>query len=303
MNHNHSHSHSHSHNHAEGLSNVGIAFILNFFFAIAEVVGGILFGSTAILSDAIHDLGDSLALGLSYVFEKVGKKETDNIYTYGYKRITVIGAIINIVILSVGTAFVFKEAVESFLNPGVVIAEGMFFMSVFGIVVNGISVLRMKGSKNILDKTVVMHLLEDLLGWIAVFIVSIVIYFTKFYLLDSMLSFVICAIIVRNIIINIISTYKIIMQAVPDEELYEEIREHLREVKGVKTIKALNMWSLDGEEHVVTSSIVISKEAAAEKVLEEIKQMLEHDGIKKSTVELVVSLTEDNTISKEEVNQ
>jgi cobalt-zinc-cadmium efflux system protein len=282
----HNHTHNHSHNDINGASNVAIAFLLNFGFSIVEIIGGLIFGSVAILSDAVHDLGDSLALGLSYIFEKIGKRSSNNKYTYGYKRLSVIGAIINIVVLSVGTIFVFKEAVESFINPSPVIAEGMFIMAIFGILINGFSVIRMRGTKNILDRTVMMHLLEDLLGWVAVFIVSIVIYFTKLYILDSILTFIICVIIGRNIVANIVNVINIIMQAVPDSELYDEIKEHIMEIDGVESINAFNMWTLDGEEHIVTTSITTNKDIGTNKILVNIKEMLKEEGIHNSTIEL-----------------
>ncbi len=283
----HNHSHSHNHNHSEGVSNVTLAFLLNFGFSILELVGGIITGSTAILSDAVHDFGDSIALALSFVFEKVGKRRANEKYTYGYKRISLIGAFINIIVLSVGTIFVFSEALQSLVNPMPVKAEGMLLLSFIGIAINGASVFRMKGSKKILDKTVMMHLMEDLLGWIAVLVVSIVIYFTNWYILDPILSLGICIIIGRNIYVNLKTAILIIMQRVPDEDLYEEIKEHLMEMNEIEKIEKLNMWTMDGEMHVVTASIKTLENTDKNDVLNKVKEMLNNEGINESTIEVL----------------
>ncbi|MDF2700866.1 MAG: Cation transporter [Haloplasmataceae bacterium] len=277
---------NHSHEHIQGKSNITVAFMLNFSFAIIEIIGGLITNSAAILSDAVHDFGDSLSLALSLIFEKISKKAPTNKFTYGYKRLSVIGAFINIIVLSIGTILVLKEAIESFANPKAVMAEGMFIMAILGILINGVSVYRMSGSKKILDKTVMMHLLEDLLGWIAVFMVSIVIYFTHLYILDSIISLVICIIIGRNIYLNIKNTIKIIMQAVPDQGLFNEIKDHLTKIKGVESVDKLNLWTLDGEEHVLTSIITIKQIASSNEVLADIKEMLLHVGIEESTIEI-----------------
>lgn len=281
------HSHNHSHGHSEGVSNVTMAFLLNFGFSILELFGGIITGSTAILSDAVHDFGDSLALALSFIFEKVGKKESNEKYTYGYKRLSLIGAFINITVLSVGTIFVFNQALQALANPTAVKAEGMLFLAVIGIVINGASVFRMKGSKKILDKTVMMHLMEDLLGWVAVLVVSVVIYFTNWYILDPILSLGICFVIGRNIYFNLKTALMIIMQRVPDEDLYEEIKEHLIEMDEIENIEKINMWTMDGEMHVVTASIKALENTNKNDVLNKIKKMLNNEGIKESTIEVL----------------
>ena len=282
----HNHNHSHLHNHNDSVSNVTLAFLLNLGFSIIELFGGIITGSTAILSDAVHDFGDSLSLALSFIFEKVGNKESNEKYTYGYKRISLIGALINIVVLSVGTVFVFTEAVQALLNPTYVKAEGMLLLAIIGIVINGVSVFRMKGSKKILDKTVMMHLMEDLLGWIAVLVVSIVIYFTSWYILDPILSLAISVIIGRNIYNNLRDAIMIIMQRVPDEELYNNIKNNLISMEEIDSIEKINMWTIDGEVHILTASIKAVNDANKSNLLEKIKDMLLSKDIKESTIEI-----------------
>jgi cobalt-zinc-cadmium efflux system protein len=280
-------SHNHNHSHHKP-SNIGIAFLLNFSFSIIEIIGGILTNSTAILSDAVHDLGDSLSLAFSLFAEKASKKDKTDQYTYGFKRFSLIGALVNIIVLLVGTAYVLREAIEALFNPQAVHSEGMLLLAILGIAVNGFSVLRMKGSNKILDKSVVMHLLEDLLGWFAVLIVSIVITFTEWYVLDPILSIFIAFIVLRNICYNGKEAYKILMQAVPDEALYQHIREHILDINEVKSIDHMNMWTLDGEEHVVTMVIKIEGNVLAEALRRKLKAILIDEGINKSNVEIVI---------------
>lgn len=279
-----SHNHNHSHNKP---SNIGIAFLLNFSFSIIEIIGGILTNSTAILSDAVHDLGDSLALALSFFTERLSKKDATEKYPYGFKRLSLIGAIINILVLSIGTGYVISEAVISFQNPQEVDSIGMLWLAILGIAINGLAVLKMKDSKKILDKTVVMHLLEDLMGWVAVLVVSIVIYFTNWYILDPILSMFIALVIIRNIWINSKLVFSILMQSVPDESLYQELKEHMESIEGVKLVDNFKLWSLDGEEHVASITLLTQENADAQKIRLNAKNIFTNHSIKQTTVEVI----------------
>lgn len=276
-------SHSHSHSHNGTSKNILIACILNFSFSIFELIGGILTGSSAILSDAIHDFGDSLSLFLSLVLQFFTKKAPTKKYTYGFSRLSVIGAIINIIVLSFGTIFIIITAINKLINPTSVVASGMFFMSIFGILVNLISVIRMHGSINILDKSVALHLLEDLLGWIAVAIVSIVIYFTDFYFLDPILSLIISIILIKNIYTNLKDIINIIMQALPNDTLYSDIQKIVLENNNIINVNKLNIWTLDGENHIATMSVNISDDID----ISLLKNKLNKLGVNDTTVETI----------------
>lgn len=283
--------HKHSHDHKNTSSNIAVAFLLNFTFAIIELIGGIFINSVAILSDAAHDFGDSLTLGMSWIFEKKSKMKPNDRYTYGYKRLAIIGAIINIMILSVATGFVIYKAITNIISPHIVLSEGMFVLSIFGMLANGLAVLRMKGSKKLLDKTVMFHLLEDLLGWIAVFFVSIILYFTKFYILDSILSLMISAILIKIIIENIKESYCIIMQASPSNEYTKKIKEKLLAIDGVNEILALHIWTLDGDENVLTAKIVVEEN---KNPIIQIKELLDSEKIKENTIEIQKYILQQN---------
>lgn len=278
-----SHNHSHNHIHNGTNKNILIACILNFSFSIFELIGGLLTGSSAILSDALHDFGDSISLFLSLVLQFFAKKTPTKKYTYGFSRLSVIGAIINIIVLSIGTVFIIINAIDKLINPSSVVASGMFFMSIFGIFVNLFSVIRMNGSLNILDKSVALHLLEDLIGWIAVFIVSIVIYFTDFYFLDPILSLVISAILIKNIYTNSKEIINIVMQAVPNQDIYKQTEKIILDIKNISVINKLNIWSLDGENHIASMSVNICGEID----ILYLKNQLSELGISETTIETV----------------
>ncbi len=295
-NHNHNHAH-HDHNHSsihghchhntseQKFSNITIAFLLNFIFSIIEFFGGIYTGSTAILSDAIHDFSDSISLLLSYIAEKISTKKPNDIYTYGYKRITVIGAFVNIAVLSIGTFFVIVRAFNALLNPNELKTTEMIFLSILGILVNLISVVRLNGSTKILDKTVRLHLLEDLLGWISVLITSVIIHFTDFYILDPILSLAISAFVVYNISKRLVEVYKIIMHCVPNKNLYDNIKNDILNIEEISEIQNMHIWTLDGEENIATLSLLATTNN--NELLTQTKNILNNYGITNSTVEIL----------------
>ena len=167
---------------------IGIAFLLNLLFSVLEAVGGIVTGSVAILSDAVHDFGDALSIGLSYLFEKVAGKKPDTTYTYGYARFSVLGGLINNVILLVGSVSIVFGAVARLITPVAVDSNGMIVLAVVGLLVNGVAVYFTHGGKSINQRAVNLHMLEDLLGWVIVLLGAIVMRFTGWVFIDPMLS-------------------------------------------------------------------------------------------------------------------
>ena len=205
--------HHHEHTHSTG--NIRLAFFLNFFFAIIELVGGVLTNSVAILSDALHDFGDSVSLGIAWYLQKLSTKGRDRYYSYGYKRFSLLGAVFISVILLVGSVFVIKESVERIMDPQEPNAKGMFLLAIFGVLINGAAVLRLKKGSSLNERAVSLHMLEDVLGWIAVLIVSIVMMFVDLPVLDPLLSIGISLWILSNIYKNLKDTFRIFLQQVP----------------------------------------------------------------------------------------
>ena len=253
--------HHHNHDHSKDMpsNRLGWAFVLNFVFTIIEFIGGFLTNSTAILADAVHDLGDSLSLGLAWVLNKLGKKQANQHFTYGYKRLNLAGAFINAVVLIAGSAWVLVEAIPRLWNPQMPIADGMIALAVVGITVNGFAAYKLSEGKTLNERVINWHLLEDVLGWVAVLIVGIVLLFVDWPILDPILSIGFTLFILVNVLRNLWATLKLFIQATPDKKTYKQVADALLELPHVADLHHLHFWSLDGEEHVLTVHLVLTK--------------------------------------------
>ena len=253
--------HHHNHDHSKDMpsNRLGWAFVLNFVFTIIEFIGGFLTNSTAILADAVHDLGDSLSLGLAWILNKLGKKQANQHFTYGYKRLNLAGAFINAVVLIAGSAWVLVEAIPRLWNPQMPIADGMIALAVVGITVNGFAAYKLSEGKTLNERVINWHLLEDVLGWVAVLIVGIVLLFVDWPILDPLLSIGFTLFILVNVLRNLWATLKLFIQATPDKKTYRQVADALLELPHVADLHHLHFWSLDGEEHVLTVHLVLTK--------------------------------------------
>lgn len=269
-NHSHNHHHNHQHNHdghdhhaggckSEIVENLKLAFVLNISFAIIEIVGGLLTNSIAVLSDAVHDLGDATAIGISLLLEKYSAKGSDRLYTYGYRRFSPLGALVTSLILLVGSALIIWEAVPRLLAPQEVHSQGMLGLAFLGVAVNGFAVWRLrKGSSSSANQRAVMlHLLEDAMGWIAVLVGSAIISLTQWYIIDPLLSIGIAIIILRGVYRNLQSIGKIFLQASPPNVNSEKLRSALLPINNVLNIHDVHVWSLDGDYTVLTLHLII----------------------------------------------
>ena len=257
----------HHHHHHDSTSNIKIAFLLNLGFTILEIIGGLWTNSLAILSDALHDLGDSLSLGLAWRLDKLSKKEYDEKYSYGYKRFSLLAALINTIVLLIGSIFILSEAIPRILNPEPVNQYGMLFFALGGILVNGIAVLRLRGGKSMNAQVVSLHLLEDVLGWVAVLVVSIVLIFKEIHILDPILSILITLYVLYNAVNNLRRTISVFLQAVPDDIDVLDVEEKLLNIDKVMDTHHTHIWSLDGEHNVLTTHIVVGEETTKNDVL------------------------------------
>lgn len=252
--------HNHSHE-TNGTKNIRFAFFLNLAFTIVEIVGGLWTNSMAILSDSLHDLGDSLSLGSAWALEKHSQKGKDKRYSYGYRRFSVLGALVNTVVLIVGSIMILSEAVPRIVNPEPSNASGMLFMAVAGVIVNGIAAWRVSRRQSLNAQVVAWHLIEDLLGWIAVLVVGLILLFKDLYILDPIVSILITIYVLFNVIRNLKKTLQLFLQAVPEGIDLLEIEKKILAVNGVQSIHHLHVWSLDGEHHVLTTHVVVDAES------------------------------------------
>lgn len=264
-----SHTHHHHHSAKSGLS---FAFWLNLLFSIIEVIGGLYTNSTAIMADAFHDFMDAIAIGIAVILEKIsGKKRTPK-FSYGYKRFSLLAALGMSLFLLIGAIFMIDSAAQSFIHPKAVNSMGMLGLAVLGVGINGFAFLRIKHggghhyhnhthdhSHN--SKAVMLHLLEDVLGWVAVLIGSVVIYFTGWYWIDGVLALGIATFIGYNATGNLISTLKILLQSVPENVNIDKLSLELNQIEGVENIHDLHIWSLDGNYNIGSLHAVVKASA------------------------------------------
>ncbi|MFT2011539.1 cation diffusion facilitator family transporter [Pontibacter sp. 13R65] len=264
----HQHAEEHDHTHTEGglhvhpiVKNLRVALALNLAFTIIEFIGGILTNSVAILSDAIHDLGDSIAIAASLVLEKQSQKGRTSSFTYGKRRFSTLAAFITSLILVVGSVVIIFQAVPRLFAVQEVHAEGMLWLSVLGILFNGVALLRLRsGSKSSLNQRAVMlHLLEDAMGWVAVLAGSVVMYFTNWFWVDPLLSLGIAGFILYNATSNIVATLKIFLQSAPATYNGLEIKRELEILPQVQNAHDLHCWTMDGEYNVLTVHLVVKQ--------------------------------------------
>jgi len=279
-------SHDHSH---DSIGDLRLAFFLNLSFTIIEIAGGIWTNSLAILSDAIHDLGDSLSLGMAWYLESYARKDTDKKYSYGYRRYSLLSALINTVVLIVGSVFILSSAVARLFNPEPVDAKGMIVFAILGIIVNGLAMLRLRGGKSLNAQVVSWHLIEDVLGWVAVLIMSIVLLFTDLYILDPIFSILITSFVLYNVIKNLRKTLALFLQAVPENMDLEMIENRLLAIDNVCSSHHTHIWSMDGEHHVLTTHLVVEEDTSQDEVLcikEDINQLSNEMDFLHTTVEI-----------------
>ncbi len=254
----------HNHHHDISSERIGVVFFLNFFFTIIEFVGGMLTSSTAIMADAVHDLGDTISIGLAWILNRLSKKHPTDEFTYGYYRFSLIGALINGVVLITGSAWVLSEAIPKLLAPQMPHAQGMFWLAILGVTVNGYAAWKISHGKTLNERILNWHLLKDVLGWVSVLIVSILLLFFDWPILDPILSIMFTLFILMNIIKTTRQTVKIFMQSVPDDKMLDEIRNRLNTLEFVCNIHHVHLWSLDGERHVLTAHLEINHMISAE---------------------------------------
>ena len=248
---------SHSHQHEHQAESIRAAFFLNLSFTILEIIGGFWTNSLAILSDAIHDLGDSISLGLAWFLDRYARKEQDERFSYGYRRFSLLGALINTIILIVGAVIVILRAIPRLIQPEQPNAPGMVLFAIVGIIVNGLAVLRLKDESSLNARVVAWHLLEDVLGWVAVLIVAVLLIFVDLPILDPILSILISLYILYNVLKNLRQTLELFLQAVPAEMQIEKIEAELQAIDCVDSIHHTHIWSLDGEHHILTTHVVL----------------------------------------------
>lgn len=279
-----------AHHHAhEGKGNIGIAFFLNLGFTVLEIIGGFWTNSMAILSDALHDLGDSLSLGFAWYLDKFSKKGPDEKFSFGYARFSLLAALVNSLVLVGGSVLVLVRSVPRIIEPEAVHPQGMLLLAVFGIVINGLAVLGLKKGSSLNERVVSWHLMEDVLGWVVVLIASIVLLFVDVPVLDPILSIGITIYILFNVVKNLKEVLNVLLQGVPKDMSIRDMEQSMSAVPDLLSVHHTHIWSLEGEKVLLSTHVLVRDDIGREAIIalkQHIKDTLRGKGIEHVTVEI-----------------
>lgn len=265
---------------------VWLVFLLNIVFAMIEFISGGIFHSSAVLADAVHDTGDALAIGLSALLESISNRKEDSHYTLGYKRFSLLGALVTAVILMTGSMMVLLENISKLFHPQVVNSQGMLWIGVIAIVINVIASLIVEKGKTKNESILSLHFLEDTLGWLAVILMAIILRFTDWYILDPLLSLVISFFILSKAIPRFWSTLKIFLDAVPEGVDIEQVKSDLEQLDHVASVNQLNLWTMDGLEKNAIIHVCLEHVKHMEVCKESIRTILKDCGFQNITIEV-----------------
>ncbi|WP_417766255.1 cation diffusion facilitator family transporter [Spongiibacter tropicus] len=282
----------HDHTHAARSQRMGWAFLLNLSFSIIEFIGGWLTNSTAIMADAVHDLGDSLSIGSGWLLDRLGNRKPDSQFTYGYRRLSLVGALVNGLVLISGSIWVISEALPRLLDPVMPHTEGMIALAVLGVTVNSFAAYKLKAGKTLNEKILNWHLMEDVFGWLAVLLVALVMPIVDMPILDPLLSVGFTLFILINVVKTVLKTGRLFIQATPNANTVDTITQSLLSLDKVESVHHLHLWSLDGEQHVLTAHIRAYPLDSLEdysRLKETIHMALSGESIAHTTIEIELS--------------
>ena len=265
---------------------VWVAFFLNLSYAIVEFIAGGIFGSSAVLADSVHDLGDAIAIGISALLETISNREEDRHYTLGYKRFSLLGALVTAVILITGSILVILENIAKIFHPQSVNDEGILWLGIIAITINVLASLVIRKGQTKNESILSLHFLEDTLGWVAVILMAIVLRFTDWYILDPLLSLVISIFILSKAIPRFWSALKIFLDAVPEGVETSDLEKDLEALPNVNSVNQLSIWSMDGLENNAIVHICIKDWEQMMETKEVVRQCLEERGVQNITIEV-----------------
>ena len=289
--HGHAHHEQHDHHHHGSSGNLKVAFLLNLAFTIVEVIGGVWTNSIAILSDAVHDLGDTLSIGSAWYFDRISERGRSAKNTYGYRRYSLLGGLITAVVLVMGLSFVLWQAIGRVLSPQPVNARGMMVLAIIGVLFNGAAVLRVRKGSSLTERVVSWHLIEDTLGWCAVLIGAGVMAIWDLPIIDPLLSIGIALFVLWNLFRTLRKFLDIFLQRAPSGFDVERFESATRAIHGVVAVNHTHSWSIDGQSHVLTTHVVLRASATREEILAckaEVRRLLDARTFEHVTIDIAL---------------
>ena len=276
-------------------TSIWLAFFLNLSYAIVEFIAGGIFGSSAVLADSVHDLGDAIAIGISALLETISNREEDRQYTLGYKRFSLLGAMLTAVILMIGSVLVILENVTKIVHPQPVNENGILWLGIIAVAINVLASLVVRKGKTKNESILSLHFLEDTLGWLAVILMAIILRYTDWYILDPLLSLVISIFILSKAIPRFWSALKIFLDAVPEGVDIKQVKNNLEQLDHVASVNQLNLWTTDGLEKNAIVHVCLEEIEHIEYCKESIRNLLKDYGFQNVTIEVDANLASHQT--------
>lgn len=280
------HHHHHHHTPDSSTKNIGVAFWLNLSFALIELVGGVWTQSLAVISDALHDFGDALSLGIGYFLQRKSSEGPSENYSYGKRRFSLLSAFVSGLVISVGAVYILIESITGFNEPREPHGLGMMGLAIFGIAMNGFAAWKLGHGHTHNEKVLTWHLLEDVLSWVAVLIGSVLIYLFQWVWLDPLLAMGISIFVLYNVARHLAQTVNLFLQGNPNPEGLRAFRAQVDLLDVVEEIHDVHFWSLDGVRHILSLHAVLKDLNRAEEVKEQIRVLSKLLGDCHVTVEI-----------------
>lgn len=289
------HDHTHDHPHPGGAGpdvagrRLGVAFALNFAFTLIELAGAWLTNSVAVFADALHDLGDSFALGFAWGMQRLSRRAPDARFSYGYRRFSLLSALVTGMVLLAGSIAIAFAALPRLVDPQPVHATGVLGLAVLGVAVNGYAALRTRAGATPNERMVTLHLLEDTLGWAAVLVMAAVMAVTDWFWLDPAVSIAVAALILWNVVRTLRQTVLVFLQATPREHDIAALERELTALPAIRGVHDTHLWSMDGVYHVLSTHLVVGTAATAEDISEvkrAARRVLAYHHVDHATVEV-----------------
>ncbi|HLV51543.1 MAG TPA: cation diffusion facilitator family transporter [Flavobacterium sp.] len=290
MAHNHAHSHNHSHPDLKGRKLL-LSIFLNILITIAQVIGGIISGSLSLISDALHNFSDVLSLAVSYVADRYSKKDASVEKTFGYKRAEIIAAFVNSGTLIIVAVYLIYEAILRFANPQPIESGLVIWLAVFGILVNGFSVLLLhKDSKSNMNmRSAYLHLFTDMAASVAVLGGGLLMEYFEWFWVDSLLTLLIALYLIVVGYSLLKRSYKILMLFTPDDLNLEVINEAICKIPEIKNVHHMHIWQLNEEETHLEAHIDFYENVTLtqfDEILIKVEEILFHEfGINHVTIQ------------------
>ena len=281
---------SEHHQHEVSGKNLGFAIVLNVGITLAQAIGGIISGSMALLSDAAHNFSDVLSMVISYLANRLARKEATEKHTFGFRRSEIMAAFLNSATLIILSVIILFEAVQRLINPVPVSANTVIYLAIAGILANGISLLfiRNDSHENINMRSVYLHLFGDMLTSVAVLLGGLAMKYLQWYRTDSVFSIAIAIYLLYMSWGILRSSLRIIMQFTPEEVDIQKIAKGIENIAGVKNTHHVHVWQINEHDLMFEAHLDLEEDFKVsnfEIILKEIKQLLKQNGINHATIQ------------------